>query len=113
MHILLIDDNDELRTVVSTLLRDAGHEVRTGRDGEEAQELLRAGRVDLLITDIVMPEEDGLGLIIIVRREYPGLPVIAISGSGAHSALYLKLAGMLGATATLAKPFSFAELTST
>jgi CheY-like chemotaxis protein len=112
MHILLIDDNAEFRAALSKLLREAGHSVRTGSDGAEAQLLLRSGPADLLITDIVMPEEDGLGLLLVVRREYPGLPVIAISDSGLRSDLYLDLASKLGAVATLTKPFSATELTS-
>jgi CheY-like chemotaxis protein len=110
MHLLLIDDNDDLITGTAELLRRAGHAVRSGRNGQEAVRLLEDQAADLLITDILMPEQDGLGLILKVRCQFPSLPIIAMSGAGAPNELYLAIAAKLGAVATLTKPFSRAQL---
>ena len=110
MHILFIDDNDDFRTLVTGLLHAAGHSVHSGRNGREALRLLTATPTDLLITDIIMPEVDGLELIFKLRRQFPVLPIIAMSGSSAHNALYLGMAQKMGAIATLTKPFSVDEL---
>jgi CheY-like chemotaxis protein len=110
MHILLIDDNDDLSAGTAELLRRAGHSVRVGRNGVEALELLKEQTPDLLITDIVMPEKDGLGLILKVRSDFPALPIIAMSGTAPPNQLYLTMAAKRGTIATLAKPFSREQL---
>jgi CheY-like chemotaxis protein len=110
MHIILVDDNDEFRTVTTELLSRAGHSVRSVTDGQAVRRLLREAPADLLITDIIMPGEDGLSLVTSVRHDYPAVAIIGISGTSSNSTLYLRIAAKLGAAATLLKPFSADEL---
>jgi len=112
--ILLIDDEIELRATVSRLLQRAGYEVVTAANGAEALATARFVRADLVITDIIMPEKEGLETIAELRREFPELPVIAVSGGGVvDPGSYLTIAQRLGADRALAKPFGFQELLST
>jgi two-component system nitrogen regulation response regulator GlnG len=110
MHIILVDDNDEFCTVTAQLLSRAGHIVRATGTARDAVRLLREALADLLITDIIMPTEDGLALITKVQQQFPGVAIIGISGTSSHSTLYLKIASKLGAAVTLLKPFSVDEL---
>ena len=111
---MLIDDEIELRATVSRLLQRAGYEVVTAANGAEALATARFVRADLIITDILMPEKEGLETIAELRREFPELPVIAVSGGGiVDPDSYLALAQKLGADRALAKPFGFQELLST
>lgn len=104
--ILLIDDDDLVRETMGTVLRNANHEVLEATDGRHALDVLGHDIVDLLITDIVMPELDGIGLIREIRKRFPGLHVIAISGGGRQRNLdYLEVAQKLGAEFILPKPF--------
>mgnify|MGYP000499714444 CR=1 FL=1 len=108
--ILLIDDDANLRTITTMALESAGHQIIEARDGKEGYRLFREHRPDLVITDLVMPEQEGIETIAQLRREQPSLPIIAISGGLARSALYLTIAAQIGAQHTLAKPFAIAEL---
>lgn len=108
--ILLIDDSDPLRELMATALEHDGHRVLQAADGKVGIELLRANRVDLLITDIVMPDQDGLVTLQLARKLQPELKVIVISGdSPRFAALYLDLATKFGATKALRKPFLLPE----
>lgn len=113
-RILLIEDNNSFRRLVTRLLTRGGYEavaMENGRAGLKA--LRKSGPFDLLITDIVMPEIEGIDLIGQVREHHPDIPIIAISGGGRNSPDdYLKMAQKLGANATLAKPFANSELLS-
>lgn len=102
------------RSMQGEFLRMSGHEVTTATDGNEA--LAHAGRenFDLMITDIIMPDRDGIEVIVALRKTMPALKVIAISGGGRLNAKdYLNIAQKLGASATLAKPFSGSDLVAT
>ena len=110
MRIILVDDNNEFRTITAQLLSRAGHVVRPASSAQDAVRLLSEAPADLIVTDIIMPEEDGLELMMRVRRQFPTVAIIAISGSSPHSGLYLKIASKLGAVAALPKPFSVDEL---
>jgi DNA-binding NtrC family response regulator len=110
MEIVLVDDNDEFRHLLGQVLTRAGHSVRTAANAPDARHLMAQGPVDLLIADIIMPNEDGLMLMTSVRRQYPDTSILGISGASVHSPLYLNIASKLGATATLLKPFSPDEL---
>jgi len=107
-RILVVDDELYVRDFANRALTYAGFEVRTAENGREALLVLRREPVDLVITDLVMPEFEGLELISELRRSYPALPVLAISG--AAGGLYLKTARPLGAKAVLAKPFTVRQI---
>lgn len=107
--ILLIDDDAPLRDILAKTLGYAGHSVIQASDGKQGVDIFRAASVDLVITDIIMPGQEGIETMMQLRRESPGLRIIAISGGVDNSSLYLELAGKLGAQRTLAKPFTSAE----
>ncbi|MCH8809524.1 MAG: response regulator, partial [Proteobacteria bacterium] len=81
-RILIIDDEDELRSMLRQMLEQAGHEVTEAVNGAEGIRLYEQDRPDLIITDIIMPEKEGVETIIALRRADPDLPIIAISGGG-------------------------------
>lgn len=111
LKILLIEDDDALRLVISTTLELGGHEVGQARDGLEGMKLLDRGRYDLVITDVVMPEMDGLEVLRDSWLHGFSGDIIAISGGGVLGIKdNLKVARYMGAAATLNKPFSTEEL---
>ena len=105
IRVLLIDDDEMLRTVLAMALDMVGHVVLQAENGQKGMELLRTTSVDIVITDLVMPVQEGVETIVKLRRERPSLPVIAISGGVPNSYLYLDLASKIGAKRILAKPF--------
>jgi CheY-like chemotaxis protein len=110
-HILLVDDNADLLKLQSEFLRCSGHHVKTASNGNEAISLTKDHRFDLVITDLIMPEKEGIETILELRRSYPGIKIIAISGGGRAGARdHLAIAKGVGALHTLAKPFSGPEL---
>ena len=112
-RILLIDDDDAVRDMLHQMLVQLGHIVIEGRNGKEGLELLPNANADLLITDIVMPEMEGLELLMELRKKQPPMKIIAISGGGrGNAAEYLRAAKFLGASHVLAKPFTNEALLS-
>lgn len=110
-RLLLIDDDPALLSLLRRTLERAGYEVVTAPNGREGLQRLTTGPFDLLITDIVMPEMEGLELILKLRQSHPALRIIAISGGGQlRPASYLNLARLSGAMTVLAKPFELEEL---
>jgi DNA-binding response OmpR family regulator len=109
-RILVIDDDELLRGVLAKALVYAGHEVIQAADGQQGVELFHATGVDLVITDLVMPVQEGVETITRLRRAKPKLPIIAISGGVANSKLYLEIASKIGAKRILQKPFTPTEL---
>ncbi|MEI6464236.1 MAG: response regulator [Verrucomicrobiota bacterium] len=109
-RILLIDDDEMLRTVLAIAIDAAGHEVLQAEDGQKGMELVRTTSVDLVITDLIMPVQEGVETIMTLRRERPRLPVIAMSGGASNSKLYLDIAGKIGAKRMLPKPFTPRQL---
>lgn len=112
-RILIIDDDDLLRGVLVQAVTHAGHEVVQAADGKIGIELVRAEAVDLVVTDMIMPGQEGVQTISILRREWPHIPVIAMSGGLSHSNLYLDIARKIGARRILPKPFTPRELLDT
>lgn len=106
-RILLADDDDDIRDLIERWLVSGGNIVTSVRDGGEALALLKkASAYDLVITDIFMPGQDGLGIILFLRKEFPTMPVLAISGgSKTIQSDYLDSAKNLGASGILRKPF--------
>jgi DNA-binding response OmpR family regulator len=112
--ILVIDDDASVREVVSEMLRLEGHEVVIAENGRDAVPLLAARHIDLVITDLIMPEKEGIETISEIRRSDSRIPIIAISGGGRLGpGDYLETARYIGADATLAKPFARQELLAT
>jgi len=110
-RILVLDDDPSLRTAVRRILERDGHTVLERSKSIGALEFWRVHGADLVITDIYMPDRDGIELLLEFRGEAPGLPFIVMSGGGAAGDLGpLKDAMLLGAVHTLAKPFSRDEL---
>lgn len=108
--ILLIDDDALLREVLALGLVQAGHTVWQAIDGQQGVEIFRCEPADLVITDIIMPDQEGLETLMVLRGEQPQLPIIAMSGSATNSPLYLDMAAKLGVRRVLAKPFPLSEL---
>ena len=106
-RVLVIDDDEQVREMLRRMLEYEGLEVLEAGDGEEGLRLFADSPVQLVITDILMPNKEGLETIMGLRRKYPQLPIIAISGGGFSGSLdYLSTANKLGATLTIAKPFT-------
>jgi len=109
-RILLIEDDDLLRDVLAQSLIAAGHEVVQASNGEEGVQLFRAAPTDVVVTDLVMPVQEGVETIMQLRACRRDLPIIAMSGGVPNSKLYLSIAGRMGAQRILAKPFTPAQL---
>ncbi len=105
--ILLIEDDNDVRTMLKLTLTHCGHTVIEAKNGREGIALFNQAGADLVITDIVMPEKEGLEVLMEVRKKNPGVKIVAISGGGRSSATdYLKMAKLMGANRVLPKPFS-------
>jgi CheY-like chemotaxis protein len=102
--VLIVDDDPLIRRLLAKTVSGAGYEVLEAADGRRAVEQVREGRVDLVLTDIVMPDQEGVETITQLRREFPEVKVVAMSG--AANGAYLKICQLLGASAVLRKPFS-------
>ncbi|HEY2083719.1 MAG TPA: response regulator [Verrucomicrobiae bacterium] len=103
--ILIIEDDAEVRAAIQHCLTRAGHTVSPAADGKEGMSTLRGSAMDLVVTDLFMPEQDGLETIAALRKQHPKLPVIAISGGNLVSDAMLSVARELGAQEVLQKPF--------
>jgi CheY-like chemotaxis protein len=111
-RILVIEDDSMLRGMLQKMLEQNGHNVLVAGDGMEATRLYQAhSDIDLIVTDVLMPEKDGLEVIMEIRGKLPQVKIIAISGGGRISHTdYLIAARRLGAHTTLSKPFARQEL---
>jgi CheY-like chemotaxis protein len=106
-RILVIDDDRQARNVLKQILSRAGYDVVEAQDGAEGVRLFQATPADLVITDILMPEKEGLETIQELRQSAPQVKIIAISGGGEKGNLnFLRIAEKLGAQQTIQKPFS-------
>jgi DNA-binding NtrC family response regulator len=110
-HILLIDDDNKLRTLIRRILENAGHEVAEAANGRIGLDMQRESPADLIITDIFMPEKEGTEFIMDIGAEFPKAKVIVMSGGGNVADVdFLKLAENLGALRTFQKPFDHKKL---
>ena len=104
-RILVVDDDDGVREMVRQMLQRAGYEVSVAVNGKEGLKLFRSESPDLIVLDIVMPEKEGLETIRELRRDDPGVKVIAMSGGGRMGPQnYIDVALALGAQRAFAKP---------
>ncbi len=110
-YILIIDDEPQIRSMLKLMLERDGYEVAEAPDGNEAIRLYRQNPADLIITDLIMPNQDGIGMIIALKKEFPDAKIIAMSGGGLNKPEgYLKGAKKLGAACTLTKPIDRDEM---
>jgi DNA-binding response OmpR family regulator len=108
--VLLIDDDEVLRGVIKLSLTAFGFDVTDASDGRAGVNLAKTMPFDVVVTDLIMPGQEGIETIGILRRERPHLPVIAMSGGLPNSPLYLDIAAKIGARKVLGKPFPMADL---
>jgi CheY-like chemotaxis protein len=109
--VLLVDDEAGIRTSLGAFLRGCGHEVRVASNGVEAIEALRAAPADVVVTDVNMPDMDGIEIVMALREAADRVCVIVMSGGGLFgAALLLDSAGALGADVTLEKPIDLDAL---
>lgn len=109
-RVLVIDDDDLYRPMLRLSLEEMGHEVTEAVNGRAGLAAYRSAPAELVITDLVMPDMEGIETIIELRKLNPELKIIAISGGGRGKAGdYLQLATKLGARFTLAKPFELED----
>jgi CheY-like chemotaxis protein len=109
--ILVCEDDPVFRALVRDTLRAHGHAVTCAENGLQADECLAAGAFDLLITDIVMPDRDGLELISATRQSRPGLPILVVTaGMSRFGRLVETAAAAIGANEILLKPVSMPQL---
>ena len=106
-RILVVDDNINLRRILRQILESEGHQVREASNGVEAMGLLREAPDELVITDVIMPDKEGIETVIEIRKVYPDVKIIVMSGGGRFGPDdYLETATVFGANRTIPKPFS-------
>lgn len=110
-RILIIEDDEPLRTVLAGALVNAGHTVIQADEGRAGCSLFNTSPCDLVLTDLIMPGQEGIETIMQLRQRHPALPIIAMSGGSHHAKSYLAIAAKLGVHTTLSKPFTLADLT--
>jgi len=111
ISILLVDDDDQLREMLSEALTGEGFLVREASNGAQGLKHYAEQPTDLVITDLVMPEKEGLEMILEIKLLNGEVKIIAMSGGGRGSSLnYLKMAKAFGAQLVLPKPFSHREI---
>lgn len=110
--ILIIDDNNEFRVVFKDMLQKSGYRVMEASDGQEGIDMYRRNPADLVVTDIIMPGKEGLETILDLKREFPEVKIIAVSGGGFEGpGTYLEGARLIGGVdATFLKPFSMGPM---
>ncbi len=110
-RILVIDDNTSMRDAVCEMLQQVGHQTISVESGRNAIQIHRNEPVDLIITDLFMPDTDGLEVIYQFRREFPEVKIIAVSGGGSRGLVeLLVVAKKMGAHRAFMKPFAWEEL---
>jgi DNA-binding NtrC family response regulator len=110
-RIMIVDDDPGIRRTLHILLSRAGYRVTQARDGAEALRMWRDGGGDLVITDLHMPEKNGIDMMVELLSHTPGVRIIAMSGGGQTRRLdLLGNATMLGAVLTIEKPFTLNEM---
>ncbi len=112
-RVLIIDDEPQIRVMLRQMLERIGLEVMDAPDGKAAIKLQQENPADLIITDIIMPEKEGLETIVDIKRSFPKVKIIAMSGGGRNQPMdYLCIAEKLGADKTFAKPIGQKEIIS-
>jgi CheY-like chemotaxis protein len=112
LSVLVVDDEDQIRWVIREALEQAGYAVEEARDGKEGLARYRSNPADVVLMDILMPDQDGLESIMTFRCEFPASRVIAMTGGSDMIGIlnFLDVAKMLGACRTIQKPFDIKTL---
>lgn len=107
-RILVVDDDDSIRALLREILEEEGHHVEEASDGKQGTAQYRTEPADLIITDILMPEKDGVELIMELQERFPKVKIIAMSGGGRgmDATFNLRIARDFGALQQVKKPFS-------
>lgn len=105
VKVLIVEDNKAVREATRLVLEGAGHQVLEAVSGLRIEETIDTQKPDLVLTDMLMPDRDGVETVLALRRRYPALLIIAMSGGGPRGDLDLGVARKLGVSATLAKPY--------
>ncbi|MEX0299127.1 MAG: response regulator [Kordiimonas sp.] len=112
-RVLVIEDDELARESVTLMLEESGHEVAMADDGDVGLKMFSEEPYDLVVTDLIMPEVNGMDVLSQIKQEHPDTRVIVISGGGRLTPIsYLDVAMKLGADDVLTKPFTAFELTS-
>ena len=111
-NILVVDDEAPVRNLLKDVLEKEGYTVFTAETGVKASTIYDSNDIDLIITDLVMPEKGGIDLIMELKKKEPNIKVIAISGGGGITGRfdYLPIAKLVGASEIIAKPFQVTEI---
>lgn len=111
MQILIVEDDSAIRSMLRRMFEREGYDVADASNGKEGLKLFRKDPAKLVITDLIMPEKEGIETIMALRRDFPDVKIIAISGGGIIGPKdYLETAKTLGADLTFTKPFELKEL---
>lgn len=109
--ILIADDDPEILKFLTTILTLEGHQIKAVADGEMAVQAAAKEKFDLIITDIIMPNKEGIETIMEIKEMSPTMRILAISGGGRQGRMdFLRMAEMVGAYEVLAKPFEPRDL---
>jgi two-component system, chemotaxis family, chemotaxis protein CheY len=110
--VLIVDDEEAIRRLIYETLKQAGYHVHEASNGKEGLTRYRESPTDLVIMDILMPDQDGLESILTLRQEFPEARIMAITGGSDMIGIlnFLDVARMLGARRTLQKPFEMQQL---
>ncbi len=113
-HILVVDDDEQIRFMITKMLEREGHKISTAGDGKEGLRRFQEDPPDVVIADIIMPTLEGLEMIKTMMQLRSDIPVVAVSGGARHLSFQdtLALAEQAGAKAKLSKPFTRGELTA-
>jgi YesN/AraC family two-component response regulator len=112
-EILIVDDEEQMRLALRRMLEKEGYSVREAENGDKAIRIHREKQADLIITDIIMPDKEGLGTIVELKSEFPDVKIFAMSGGGKNSPdQYLRMAKGLGVDRVFIKPFNREDILS-
>ncbi|MFC1747426.1 response regulator [Pseudomonadota bacterium] len=114
-NILVVDDEDNVRFVIKETLEQDLHSVSEACTGSEALEMFETKPAELVITDLVMPDKNGIDLILELKNRYPNVQILAISGGGGLNGKfdYIPIAELIGAKSVMRKPFNLVDLRNT
>lgn len=107
-NILVIDDEERIRAVIIQKLLQSGYQLHQAENGKEGVKVVQQESIDLVITDILMPEQEGIETVLYLKKHNPDIKIITISAPSNNN--YLKITEHLGAERSFEKPLNLAEL---